>query len=196
MTYGELRGLVRSAAANLARRGISPGTVVGLTTDTLAGTVVAVLATRPASPRTGRPGVLAGVMAGVLLASHALCLAPVPLLSGAAVLPLLVLWGTAGWAFVVPQQHWLLGLRPSGGAAVLALNSSATYLGGSVGAALGGTALSAGIPPHQLPLAAAAVAAVACTLHLLGHRSAAHLDPDGRPDPGSERSGDSHEVRR
>ncbi|MER6415941.1 MFS transporter [Streptomyces humidus] len=149
----------------------------------------------PLLDRTGR----SGAQVAVLLAALALCLAPLGLLSGTAVLPLLVLWGAAGWAFVVPQQHRLLGLRPSGGAAVLALNSSATYLGGSAGAALGGAVLSAGIAPGRLPPLAAAVAAAACGLHLLGRRllpSAPHPAPDRRPRPGSERNGDSHEVRR
>ncbi|AVV46718.1 non-ribosomal peptide synthetase [Streptomyces sp. P3] len=44
VTYGELQELVRSAAAGLARHGVGPGTVVGLTTPTLGDTVVAVLA--------------------------------------------------------------------------------------------------------------------------------------------------------
>ncbi|MFI5824771.1 MFS transporter [Streptomyces rishiriensis] len=149
----------------------------------------------PLLDRTGR----SGAQVAVLLAALSLCLAPLGLLSGPAVLVLLVLWGAAGWAFVVPQQHRLLGLRPRGGAAVLALNSSATYLGGSAGAALGGAALSAGIAPGRLPPLAAAVAAAACGLHLLGRRflpSAPHPAPDAPALPGSERNGDSHEVRR
>ncbi|MET8944500.1 MFS transporter [Streptomyces sp. NPDC004542] len=148
----------------------------------------------PLLDRTGRPG----AQVAVLLAALALCLAPLPLLGGAAVLPLLVLWGAAGWAFVVPQQHRLLGLRPSGGAAVLALNSSATYLGGSAGAALGGAVLSAGLAPRHLPLPAAAAACLACAVHLVGRRlvvGGSHPAPDGRPHPGAERNGDSHEVR-
>ncbi|MET8944517.1 amino acid adenylation domain-containing protein [Streptomyces sp. NPDC004542] len=44
VTYGELDALVRRAAAGLARHGVGPGTVVGLTTPTLVDTVVAVLA--------------------------------------------------------------------------------------------------------------------------------------------------------
>lgn len=44
VTYGELDALVRAAAAGLARHGVGPGTVVGLTTPTLVDTVVAVLA--------------------------------------------------------------------------------------------------------------------------------------------------------
>jgi predicted MFS family arabinose efflux permease len=148
----------------------------------------------PLLDRTGRP---AG-QAAVLLAVLTLCLAPMPLLSGAAVVPVLVLWGAVGWAFVVPQQHRLLGLRPSGGAAVLALNSSATYLGGSAGAALGGAGLSAGMTPHHLPLLAAAIAAVACILHLFGGRrvpSAPRPAPDGPSHPGPAQNGESCEVR-
>ncbi|MFG2577517.1 MFS transporter [Streptomyces sp. NPDC048481] len=137
----------------------------------------------PLLDRTGR----SGAQVTALLAALALCLAPLGLLSGAAVLVLLVLWGAAGWAFVVPQQHRLLALRPSGGAAVLALNSSATYLGGSAGAALGGAVLSAQIAPGRLPPLAAAVAAAACALHLLGRRftpSAPHPAPDAASAPG------------
>ncbi|MFG2577500.1 amino acid adenylation domain-containing protein [Streptomyces sp. NPDC048481] len=44
VTYGELQESVRSAAAGLARYGVGPGSVVGLTTPTLVETVVAVLA--------------------------------------------------------------------------------------------------------------------------------------------------------
>jgi len=44
VTYAALDALVRDAAAGLARRGVGPGTVVGLTTPTLVDTVVAMLA--------------------------------------------------------------------------------------------------------------------------------------------------------
>ncbi|MEU6541304.1 MFS transporter [Streptomyces sp. NPDC047000] len=139
----------------------------------------------PLLDRTGRPR----AQAALLLAALAVCLAPLSLVSGTAVLALLVLWGAAGWAFVVPQQHLLLGLRPSGGAAVLALNSSATYLGGSVGTALGGAVLSAGIAPGALPPLAATVAAAACVLHLSGRRTTGlpRAAPDARPCPESDR---------
>ncbi|WP_052398105.1 MFS transporter [Streptomyces sp. NRRL F-5123] len=146
----------------------------------------------PLLDRTGRPG----AHVAVLLAALSLGLAALPLLGGAAVLPLLVLWGAVGWAFVVPQQHRLLGMRPRGGAAVLALNSSATYLGGSAGAALGGAALSAGLGPRHLPAAAAAAAAAACVLHLLTRW---RLSADPLPAPASQRgpeqNGESCAVR-
>ncbi|MFI5844580.1 MFS transporter [Catenuloplanes sp. NPDC051500] len=72
-------------------------------------------------------------------------------------------WGAAGWAFVVPQQHRLLQDHHGAGAAAVGANSSATYLGGAIGAALGGAALGAGLPPAAIPLlgALAAVLGVA-----------------------------------
>ncbi|HEY0696192.1 MAG TPA: AMP-binding protein, partial [Micromonospora sp.] len=44
LTYGELSGQVAAVAAGLRRRGVTAGQVVGLTTDTLVDTVVAILA--------------------------------------------------------------------------------------------------------------------------------------------------------
>ncbi|MEU0400249.1 MFS transporter [Streptomyces sp. NPDC006197] len=159
-----------------------------------AGGVVGSFLVGPLLDRTGRPG----VHVAVLLAALSLGLAALPLLSGTAVLPVLVLWGAVGWAFVVPQQHRLLGLRPSGGAAVLALNSSATYLGGSAGAALGGTALAVGVGPSHLPSAAAVAAAAACLLHVLVRRrppAAPRPAPAPASSPGLEQNGDSSAVR-
>ncbi|MBT2386637.1 MFS transporter [Streptomyces sp. ISL-11] len=118
--------------------------------------------------RVPRPGLLTGL----LLAALALVLAAItPAHGPLGVWPLLALWGAAGWAFVVPQQHRLLAAGPARGAAALALNSSATYLGGSAGAALGGTALAAGLAPRHLPLAAAGCAALALAVHLAGARN-------------------------
>ncbi|GGZ57721.1 MFS transporter [Streptomyces subrutilus] len=118
--------------------------------------------------RLGRPGALVGV----LLALLALALAALPAAAGPAGPVLLVLWGAAGWAFVVPQQHRLLGISTAAGPAALALNSSATYLGGAAGAGLGGAALAAGAAPHTLPLGAAACAGLALAVHLTTGRTA------------------------
>ncbi|MFE0646584.1 MFS transporter [Streptomyces sp. NPDC058877] len=159
-----------------------------------AGGVAGSLLVGPLLDRTGR----AGTHVTALLVALSGGLALLPLLGGAAVLLSLVLWGAVGWAFVVPQQHRLLALRPRGGAAVLALNSSATYLGGSAGAALGGTVLSAGTAPRHLPLVAAAVAAAACVLHVLTRRRSSavpHPAPAPAPQSGPEQNGDSHAVR-
>jgi predicted MFS family arabinose efflux permease len=65
-----------------------------------------------------------------------------------------ILWGAMGWASQAPQQHELLCLQPNHGAAVVALNSSANYLGSAIGSALGGGVMLAGLAPSQLPFAA------------------------------------------
>ncbi|WP_241999868.1 MFS transporter [Streptomyces klenkii] len=129
------------------------------------GGVLGSFAVGPLLDRVPRPGLLTGL----LLSALALALAAIGLARGPWWLwPLLAVWGAAGWAFVVPQQHRLLAAGPARGAAALALNSSATYLGGSAGAALGGAALAAGLAPHDLPLAASGCAVVALAVHLAG----------------------------
>ncbi|WP_030692345.1 MFS transporter [Streptomyces globisporus] len=140
----------------------------GVCGSLLAGTLV---------DRTGRPARLAVVLLGVL--GGALALLPwTGAVPGLVLLPLLV-WGAVGWAFVVPQQHRLLageasgtgapdgpGGSAEGGAAAVGLNSSATYLGGAVGSALGGLALAHGLDAGRLPLLAAAVALAGVLFHL------------------------------
>ncbi|MET9677508.1 MFS transporter [Streptomyces sp. NPDC006482] len=137
----------------------------GVCGSLLAGTLV---------DRTGRPALLAVVLLGAL--GGALALLPwsgaVP---GLVLLPLL-LWGVVGWAFVVPQQHRLLAQEAGGGAAAVGLNSSATYLGGAVGSALGGLALAQGLDARWLPLPAAGVALAGVLLHLTVARGVTRRD--------------------
>ncbi|MVP01865.1 MFS transporter [Paenibacillus lutrae] len=102
--------------------------------------------------RTGKPALL---MVGILAVMTAAMFA-IPLglqYSLLAFLPF-VLWGAMGWASQAPQQHILLLQQPKHGAAAVALNSSANYLGSAVGSALGGFVLLAGLAPSQLPVAA------------------------------------------
>ncbi|WP_187119767.1 MFS transporter [Numidum massiliense] len=77
-----------------------------------------------------------------------------------AFLPFMV-WGAVGWASQAPQQHVLLQLQPNHGAAAVALNSSANYLGGAVGSTLGGVAMLAGLTPALLPYVAGCFVLVA-----------------------------------
>ncbi|MFE0175591.1 MFS transporter [Streptomyces sp. NPDC059002] len=117
----------------------------------------------PLVDRTGKAVTLVGgVLVALVVAEGAL-----PLL-GAAAFPALVVWGAAGWALQVPQQHRLLALRAERGTVALALNNSALYLGSAVGSGAAGLALSAGLAPRQLPWAAAVVAAAGLVLHLAG----------------------------
>ncbi|MFJ4341155.1 MFS transporter [Streptomyces sp. NPDC088915] len=132
----------------------------GVCGSLLAGTLV---------DRTGRPALLSVALLGTL--GGALALLPwTGSPPGLVLLPLL-LWGAVGWAFVVPQQHRLLAGEGSGkagsGAAAVGLNSSATYLGGAVGSALGGLALARGLDARWLPLPAAGVALAGVLLHLV-----------------------------
>src|SRR5262249_42176440 len=54
----------------------------------------------------------------------------------------LALWGTLGWVLLAPQQHRLLALAPKVPTLILALNSSATYLGIAAGSAIGSLVLA------------------------------------------------------
>ncbi|MEU4076749.1 MFS transporter [Streptomyces venezuelae] len=133
----------------------------GVSGSLLAGTLV---------DRTGKPALLAVALLGTL--GGALALLPwTGTVPGLVLLPLLV-WGAVGWAFVVPQQHRLLAGQADGAAAV-GLNSSATYLGGAVGSALGGLALAHGLDARWLPLPAAGVALAGVLLHLTAARGPA-----------------------
>lgn len=78
-----------------------------------------------------------------------------------------LIWGAMGWSSVAPQQHMLLTLQPEHGAAVVALNSSCTYLGSATGAMLGGVLLATGFDPSQLPYCAGVVGLIALAGHVL-----------------------------
>jgi predicted MFS family arabinose efflux permease len=79
----------------------------------------------------------------------------------AAALALFGVWGAAAWSSQAPQQHRLLTLHPDKASIVVALQSSAHYLGSAAGAALGGLALAAGIRLTQLPLLSTALVVIA-----------------------------------
>ncbi|SHG92184.1 MFS transporter [Streptoalloteichus hindustanus] len=68
-------------------------------------------------------------------------------------------WGFVGWGFNPPMQARLLALAPHAAAEVVALNSSALYLGTAVGGGLGGVLLATAGP--------AAVPAVGAVLQLV-----------------------------
>ncbi|MEU5582890.1 MFS transporter [Streptomyces huasconensis] len=119
----------------------------------------------PLVDRTGRVTLLVTVIVATLVVA----MGALPLL-GAAAFPALVVWGAAGWAFQVPQQHRLLALRAERGTVALALNNSALYLGSAVGSALAGLALSVGLAARALPWAAAGVALVGLVLHVSAAR--------------------------
>ncbi|MFF3841685.1 MFS transporter [Streptomyces sp. NPDC001930] len=144
--------------------------------------------------RTGRPALLAVALLGTL--GSALALLPwTGTVPGLVLLPLIV-WGAVGWAFVVPQQHRLLAREGEGGAAAVGLNSSATYLGGAVGSALGGLALAHGLDARWLPLPAAGVALAGVLFHLTAVRALAGREAgSGHRDAGTEPHGTETDRR-
>lgn len=93
-----------------------------------------------------------------------LALLPFGLSTGIFGLALFFLWGLLGWSTQAPQQHTLLRLFPSTGAAAVALNSSANYLGSALGAFLGSLILARGHSPLQLPIAASLTIALGSLL--------------------------------
>jgi predicted MFS family arabinose efflux permease len=84
-----------------------------------------------------------------------------------AALPLMFVFGAAGWAVVTPNNHRLTGLAPTAAGVVISLNSSGTYLGQSLGAITGGLFLTHHGTAVGLCAAGAAIAALALCLQAL-----------------------------
>lgn len=104
---------------------------------------------------TGRPE-------WVMSAVHILMLAVFVTLESALPHPALALglfgvWGAAAWSSQGPQQYRLLSLHADKASVVVALQSSAHYLGSAAGAALCGGALTEGVGVNHLPMIAAAL---------------------------------------
>ncbi|GKQ40547.1 MFS transporter [Streptomyces sp. A012304] len=120
--------------------------------------------------RTRRPfAVVTGVL--TLLAVAHLALPSAAGTSWVLFVPLVV-WGAAGWALQVPQQHQLIAAQPQQAPVAVALNSSAVYLGSAIGSALGGTVIAAGTAPAALPYCTAGLALLGLLLHLTAVRRA------------------------
>ncbi|CAI2495294.1 Purine efflux pump PbuE [Serratia ficaria] len=85
------------------------------------------------------------------------------------VLTLFLVWGIAGWMYLVPLQHHLLALSKRAGPLTVALNGSALYAGIAAGGMLGSFAL-AGQPADRLPLFALPFGAIALLLTLIGFK--------------------------
>jgi DHA1 family inner membrane transport protein len=87
------------------------------------------------------------------LATLALMMALVPLTRGhyAALVAVFMVWGTAGFGMMAPQQARLAALSPAHAPLLLSLNSSMLYFGTAAGATVGGAALGHGVPFTHLP---------------------------------------------
>ncbi|WP_025600616.1 MFS transporter [Burkholderia sp. WSM2230] len=81
----------------------------------------------------------------------------------------LTVWGICGWGLIVPQQHRLVQLSPQVAPLLLALNSTATYMGLACSGVLGGAVLQS-IGGRYLSVVAAALVALAWVLAEAAHR--------------------------
>ncbi|WP_027214345.1 MFS transporter [Burkholderia sp. WSM2232] len=81
----------------------------------------------------------------------------------------LTVWGICGWGLIVPQQHRLVQLSPQVAPLLLALNSTATYMGLACSGVLGGAVLQS-IGGRYLSIVAAALIALALLLAEAAYR--------------------------
>ncbi|WP_424136040.1 MFS transporter [Roseomonas chloroacetimidivorans] len=88
--------------------------------------------------------IMANATLAVILACISLAVETLPVAAAMpAVLMLLVAWGASNWCFPAVQQVRLVALSPAMAPVLLSLNASATYLGVSLGALLGGLVIRA-----------------------------------------------------
>jgi MFS transporter, DHA1 family, inner membrane transport protein len=89
--------------------------------------------------------------------------------SFAAALPIMTLWGIAGWMYAAPQQHRLVRLAGPLGTVALSLNGSIIYVGAAVGALAGGGFLTV-LGARLLAVPAAVCCAVAVAVEVVFRR--------------------------
>lgn len=76
--------------------------------------------------------------AGLLLLALMMCVLPTTASSWPLMMATLLLWGTAGFGMMAPQQSRLATLQPQQAPLLLSLNTSMLYIGTALGAVLGG----------------------------------------------------------
>ena len=111
-------------------------------------------------------------------------MALLPLTAGSwpALMTALLVWGTAGFGMMVPQQSRLAALAPAQAPMLLSLNASMLYLGTAAGAIVGG-AFADRLGFAQLAWAGLPFVAIGLAILLAVHTSstaAAPLSPHGR----------------
>lgn len=86
------------------------------------------------------------------------------------ILAAMLIWGCVGWASLAPQQKTLIFRNPHERSAVVALNSSANYIGSTCGTGLGALAVGQGAVGVTLPRLALIPLALALLAQLLRAR--------------------------
>ena len=122
------------ALVEMGRTGLS----ASISAFGVAGVVGTLLGGR-AADRLGPRRTIGG---GLALLAASLALLPLARGHAWALLPLVMLWGAAGFSLMAPQQLRIARLAGSQTPLALSLNSSVLYLGVAAGAALGGAALA------------------------------------------------------
>ncbi|MFE0173618.1 MFS transporter [Streptomyces sp. NPDC059002] len=136
-----------------------------------AGGIIGSLLIGPIVDRTRRPFAAVTCILALIVAAQFVLPAAARTAAALAIVPL-VIWGAAGWAVQVPQQHQLIAAQPEQPTVAVSLNSSAVYLGSGLGSALGGLVLGLGVSPSALPYCTGALTMVALILHLTVVRGA------------------------
>jgi predicted MFS family arabinose efflux permease len=80
------------------------------------------------------------------------------------VLPLALIGGAASWSLITPINHRLTGLAPANPGVVISLNSSGSYLGQALGAAIGGVVIAGGASARTVCVGGALIVVVALLL--------------------------------
>jgi predicted MFS family arabinose efflux permease len=100
-----------------------------------------------------------------------------PPLSTVLLLALIATWGVVGWSFPPAQQSYLVHLAPTLTPVVLSLNSSAMYLGASMGALASSTVVALG-HVSAVGWVASACELIGLALVLInGYKGVAHAAP-------------------
>ncbi len=86
-----------------------------------------------------------------------------------AALVAVAVWGVSGWAIMVPQQHRLIATSPGSAPLVVALNSSALYLGVALSGPIGAAGIEL-VGAYQLGLIAAGLLVLGLLASEIAHR--------------------------
>jgi MFS transporter, DHA1 family, inner membrane transport protein len=110
------------------------------------------------------------LMAGLALLGAGMGVLPLTAGSWPMLIAVLLVWGTAGFALMAPQQARLAALAPAQTPLLLSLNASMLYLGTAAGAIAGGIA-TAHLGLAQLAWAGLPFVAAALAITVAGHTS-------------------------
>ncbi len=142
-----------------AMAGVTGGSQALLTLVLLAqgiGAVIGNLVAGRLVDRFGPERLLLGAQIGYTIL---LALTPLALANLAVAIPYALVFGTVGWATIVPQQHRLVTRHPQAATILIGLNGSALYAGIALGGLVGGLSLN-WVPAAGLGFVGAAIGVV------------------------------------